>query len=103
MTKSSNQRKQKMAQYLEQLDEFNWHHPTRVKEMADSQHERETRTYYLAQVSLILFNNYQQSYMQIADMLKLSSRTVHKYIHNNHQDFENLDELREALSDGEDW
>lgn len=96
-------RKEKLNQYLEQLDEFNWHHPTRVKDMADSKRERKSRTYYLAQISLILFNNYRQSYMQIGTMLHLSSRTVHKFINDNHQDFQSLDEIQKALAYGKDW
>lgn len=56
-TKKHSKRKAQLTKYLEQLDEFNWHHPTQVSEMADSQHERDNRTYYLAQLSLVLFNN----------------------------------------------
>ena len=101
--KKHNQRKAKLTKYLEQLDEFNWHHPTQVSEMADSQHERDNRTYYLAQISLILFNNYQQSYMQIAQMLNMSSRTARRLTIDYEQDFGSLEEIMEELQNGEDW
>ncbi|MSB65617.1 hypothetical protein [Leuconostoc lactis] len=103
MTREKSKRKEKLDQYLEQLDEFSWHHPTRVKDMANSMHERKNRTYYLAQISLILFHNYQQSYIQISTLLHLSSRTVYKFINDNPQDFESLDEIKKALDYGENW
>lgn len=102
-TKKHSKRKAQLTKYLEQLDEFNWHHPTQVSEMADSQHERDKRTYYLAQISLILFNNYQQSYMQIAQMLNMSSRTARRLTIDYEQDFDSLEEIMEELQNGEDW
>ncbi|MBZ5947957.1 helix-turn-helix domain-containing protein [Leuconostoc gelidum subsp. gasicomitatum] len=102
-TKKHNERKAQLTKYLEQLDEFNWHHPTQVSEMADSQHERDNRTYYLAQISLILFHNYQQSYMQIGQMLNISSRTARRLINDYEQDCGSLEEITEELQNGEDW
>ncbi|OQJ78656.1 hypothetical protein BMS81_10295 [Leuconostoc pseudomesenteroides] len=90
--KKHNKRKAQLTKYLEQLDEFNWHHPTQVSEMANSQHERDNLTYYLAQISLILFNNYQQSYMP-------ARRLTIDY----EQDFDSLEEIMEELQNGEDW
>ncbi|MGB2513074.1 hypothetical protein ACPF0S_09185 [Leuconostoc suionicum] len=101
--KKPNKRKEQLTKYLEQLDEFNWHHPTQVSEMADIQHERDNRTYYLAQISLILFNNYQQSYMQIAQMLNMSSRTARRLTIDYEQDFGSLEGIMEELQNGEDW
>ncbi|MGR8809729.1 hypothetical protein [Leuconostoc citreum] len=101
--KKHSTRKAQLTKYLEQLNEFNWHHPTQVSEMVDSQHERDNRTYYLAQISLILFNNYQQSYMQIAHMLNMSSRTARRLTIDYEQDFGSLEEILEELQNGEDW
>ncbi|MFL2114928.1 hypothetical protein [Leuconostoc carnosum] len=102
-TKKYNERKTQLTKYLEQLDEFNWHHPTQVSDMVDSQHERDNRTYYLAQLSLILFNNYQQSYMQIGQMLNMSSRTARRLTIDYQQEFDSLEEIMEELQNGEDW
>ncbi|WP_394456542.1 hypothetical protein ACF0HZ_03220 [Leuconostoc suionicum] len=101
--KKHNQRKAKLTTYLAQLDEFNWHHPTQVSEMADSQHERDNRTYYLAQISLILFNNYQQSYMKIGQMLNMSSRTARRLTIDYEQEFGSLKGIMEELQNGKDW
>lgn len=101
--KDTKRRKVKLAKYIQQLDEFNWHHPDQVNEMADSQQERDNQTYYLAQMSLILYNNYQQSYMKIGQMLNMSSRTARRLVNCYDQDFESLDDILEALQDGEDW
>ncbi|ARN63452.1 MULTISPECIES: hypothetical protein [Leuconostoc] len=102
-TKKYNERKTQLTKYLEQLDEFNWHHPTQVSDMVDSQHERDNRTYYLAQLSLVLFNNYQQSYMQIGQMLNMSSRTARRLTIDYQQEFDSLEEIMEELQNGEDW
>ncbi|MCT3038611.1 hypothetical protein EFS27_04800 [Leuconostoc mesenteroides] len=102
-TKKYNERKTQLTKYLEQLDEFNWHHPTQVSDMIDSQHERDNRTYYLAQLSLVLFNNYQQSYMQIGQMLNMSSRTARRLTIDYQQEFDSLEEIMEELQNGEDW
>ncbi|QXC54922.1 hypothetical protein [Leuconostoc mesenteroides] len=102
-TKKYNERKTQLTKYLEQLDEFNWHHPTQVSDMVDSQHDRDNRTYYLAQLSLVLFNNYQQSYMQIGQMLNMSSRTARRLTIDYQQEFDSLEEIMEELQNGEDW
>ncbi|ANY10946.1 hypothetical protein [Leuconostoc lactis] len=101
--KDQKRRKAKLAKYIQQLDEFKWHHPAQVNEMADSKQERDHRTYYLAQMSLILFNNYQQSYVKIGQMLNMSSRTARRLVNCYDQDFESLDDILEELQDGEDW
>lgn len=103
MTKETSQRRAQLAHYIEELDEFSWHHPNRVTALVDSQHARQISAYYLAQISLVLFHNYQQSYGQIATLLRLSSRTVYKYVNANQQAFQSLDDIKKALTDGQDW
>lgn len=70
--KDQKRRKVKLAKYIQQLDEFNWHHPAQANEMADSQYEQDKTNYYTVQMALVLKNNYQMSYNNIDYILQIS-------------------------------
>ncbi|MCC8439532.1 hypothetical protein CRI85_04130 [Leuconostoc pseudomesenteroides] len=101
--KNKTQREVQLAQYIQQLDEFNWHHPEQANEMANSQYERDKTNYYTAQMALILKNNYQMSYNNIDYILQISVKHGFDLIKKYKQDFSSLEEIQEALENGEDW
>ncbi|ABJ62355.1 hypothetical protein [Leuconostoc mesenteroides] len=101
--KEQKQRKIKLAKYIQQLDEFNWHHPAQANEMADSQYERDKTNYYTAQMALVLKNNYEMSYNNIDYILQISVKHGFDLIKKYKQDFSSLEEIQEALENGEDW
>lgn len=103
MTKKHSERKAQLTKYLEQLDEFNWHHPTQVNEMADSQFERDQTNYYLAQLSHVLINNYPVSYNSIGQMLSIDPKKVKRLMSMYPQEYQTINEIREKLQNGEDW
>jgi len=102
-TKKHNKRNAQLTKYLEQLDEFNWHHPTQVSEMADSQFERDQTNYYLAQLSHVLINNYPVSYNSIGQMLNIDPKKVKRLMSTYPQEYKTIKEIKEKLQNGKDW
>ncbi|MFT8991759.1 MAG: hypothetical protein ABF978_01815 [Leuconostoc mesenteroides] len=102
-TKKHNERNAQLTKYLEQLDEFNWHNPTQVSEMADSQFERDQTNYYLAQLSHVLINNYPVSYNSIGQMLNIDPKKVKRLMSTYPQEYKTIKEIKEKLQNGKDW
>lgn len=102
-TKKHNQRKTQLTKYLAQLDEFNWHHPSQVSDMVDSQFERDQTNYYLAQLSYVLINNYPVSYNSIGQMLNIDPKKVKRLMSTYPQEYETIKEIWEKLQNGKDW
>lgn len=96
-------RKQKLEKYLKELNEFNWHHPEAYDDELKTQPIKNYQDYYLAQVALILVNNYLQSIEQVSEMIDRPVATVYRLVQRYNQEFENLEELREAIENGKDW
>ncbi|MBZ6013853.1 hypothetical protein KIJ04_03690 [Leuconostoc gelidum subsp. gelidum] len=95
--------KTNLSKYLKQIDEFNWHHPTKVHEMADSQSERDQTNYYLSQLCHVLLNNYQQSHNEVGKMINLSTKRVIRLVSAYSQDFTSVQDIMEELKNGENW
>ncbi|WP_349550119.1 hypothetical protein [Leuconostoc pseudomesenteroides] len=96
-------RKQKLEKYLKELNEFNWHHPEAYDDELKTQPIKNYQDYYLAQVALILVNNYLQSIEQVAELVDRPVATVHRLVRRYDQEFENLEKLKEAIGNGKDW
>ncbi|MFT9469571.1 hypothetical protein [Leuconostoc pseudomesenteroides] len=102
-TKKHNKRKAQLTKYIEQLDEFNWHHPTQVSDMADSQFERDQTNYYLAQLSHVLINNYPVSYNSIGQMLNIDPKKVKRLMTVYSHDFTSIKQVEESLLNRGEW
>lgn len=96
-------RKQKLEKYLKELNEFNWHHPESYDDELKTHPIKNYQAYYIAQVALILVNNYLQSIEQVAELVDRPVATVYRLVRRYDQEFENLEELKEAIENGKDW
>lgn len=96
-------RKQKLEKYLKELNQFNWHHPEAYDDELKTQPIKNYQDYYLAQVALILVNNYLLSIEQVAGMINRPVATVYRLVQRYDQEFENLGKLKEKIENGKDW
>ncbi|MGQ2284476.1 hypothetical protein [Leuconostoc pseudomesenteroides] len=99
----NNKRRQQMNQYLKQLNELNWHHPSEFKDEVPTRPPKEAEEYYQAQLCLILMNNYGRSTPQIEKILKLPRTTVFRLLNKYEQEVHSFEELEERIDNGENW
>ena len=100
--KDTNQKKAQIAKYIQQLDDFNWHHPTQSNEMADSQFEHDQTNYYLAQLSHVLINTYPLSYNNVGRILNIGPKRVKRLMASFPQELYSIKEIQEELQNGEE-
>ena len=95
--------KKDIKQLLAQLNEFNWHHPSRAEEKFFTRDLTENQDNYYAQVAWILKNQFQQTNRQIEQILGISRRKVGVLLAKYESDFASMDEVMEDLSNGKNW
>lgn len=92
--------KQDMKHLLAQLNEFNWHHPSRDEEKFLARDLNVSQDYYYAQIALILQTQFQQSNRQIEYILGISRRKVGVLIQKYSLEFESFEQVMVALNRG---
>ena len=94
--------KKEIKQLLTQLNEFNWHHPSRAEEKFFARDLTENQDYYYAQVAWILKDQFQQSNRQIEQILGISRRKVGVLLTRYELEFDSMDDVMEELKNGQD-
>jgi hypothetical protein len=88
---SLNQLDQPLSEILKMMADAEWHQP----EIYDfkTQHYAKTKTDWLRALAYVLWQNYDLSKWDIAQLLGISPTTAYVYEHGDQQDFATLDEV----------